>query len=333
MHKSHLFLFVLSSALLTVCLLMPLALASESTFSVVWITDTQYLSQTYPDYFDSMCQWIVNNRDAYNVKMVVHTGDIVNYATDLSQWKNANHSMGILLDNDIPYCWDAGNHDQSAGSWDGKDFVAFNVTLMEQKAYWTGDSFDGKNTAVSFNFSGYNFLIVNVEFHANSSELQWANDVLDAHPNSHVILATHAYIDEICGYDAWALELQDTVLANHSNVFMTLNGHYYSNGNANRTRVDQRDELFFNRQNLDDQKGGATVRILTFDLAQGKINVKTYETYAGQFVTDSDNEFTLETPFVAIPEFPSGPLLLTFALAASSFAMVRRFQKRRTMRV
>lgn len=84
------------------------------------MTDTQYLSQNYPEEFDRACQWIVDNKEAYDIQMVVHTGDIVNTGTDLNQWANANHSLGVLFDNGVPYCWDAGNHDRTSGSGSGR---------------------------------------------------------------------------------------------------------------------------------------------------------------------------------------------------------------------
>lgn len=299
---------------------------------MVWITDTQYLSQTYPQYFDSACQWIIGNKDAYDIKLVIHTGDIVNTGTDLSQWENANHSMGILLDNDMPYCWDAGNHDVVSGNWNGESFLVFNVTFLRSRTYWVADCLDGRNTAVSFNVSEYNFLVVNIEYHANSTVLQWLSTILDAHPQSHVIVATHAYLNETCGYgdDGWALSLRDNILANHTNVFMTLNGHYYTYSAANRTIVDNRLELFFNRQDLEDQQGGAAVRLLTFDLAQGKIGVKTYDTYAGQFLTDSDNNFIMDLPFQTVPELPYRLFLTAFVIAVLSVSSIRRFRKDKT---
>lgn len=59
--------------------------ALNFTFSLIWMTDTQYLSQNYPEEFDRACQWIVDNKEAYDIQMVVHTGDIVNTSTDLNQ--------------------------------------------------------------------------------------------------------------------------------------------------------------------------------------------------------------------------------------------------------
>jgi hypothetical protein len=80
--------FLLLFALLISCEFVPLVLATESTFSVIWTTDTQFLSQTYPSDFDNTCNWIIGNKDTYNIKMVVHTGDIVNTDSDLKQWEN-----------------------------------------------------------------------------------------------------------------------------------------------------------------------------------------------------------------------------------------------------
>ena len=63
---------------------------------------------------------------------------------------------------------------------------------MATKSYWVGDEFDGQNTAVHFNVAGKDFLIVNIAYHANDTVLTWANQILDAYPQSHVILApTH----------------------------------------------------------------------------------------------------------------------------------------------
>ena len=44
--------------------------------------------------------------------MVIHTGDIVQVANSTNDWINANNAMMQLYNNGIPYCWDAGNHDQ-----------------------------------------------------------------------------------------------------------------------------------------------------------------------------------------------------------------------------
>lgn len=305
---------------------VPFVLASESPFSVVWITDTQYLSQSHPNDFDRTCNWIVDNSGTYNVQMVVHTGDIVDNALNPVEWMNANHSMGILLDHGIPYCWDAGNHDDLY-NWSGKYYTAFNSTLMSRKPYWISSYSEGRNTAVQFKIGNWSFIVVNIEFRGDDSVLGWANSVLNKYPDSYAIVATHAYLREDCKYDAWATHFQDVVLNNHTNVFMTLSGHYHATTGVNRTLVGKRNELFFDYQDLDKGEGGATARILTFDMAEGTIHVTTYKPYAAQFVSDSNNQFTLNIPSV-VPEYSPSIVLLIMVLLPFFYIRMRKSQRR-----
>ncbi len=287
---------------LTLASLIPTATqpasASENSpkFSLIWITDTQYITESHPTYYDSLIRWIAENKGNYNVKMVVHTGDIVNDEGNRTQWTNANQSMSILLANDIPYCWNAGNHDYNATCWIGNQYASFNPEVMQAKAYWVSDEFDGMNTAVRFNVSGWECLIINIAYYANDTVLAWANNLLDSNPEAHVIVATHAYIDRDCEYDSWATNFKNNVLETHPNVFLTLSGHYYPTS-GNRIRVGDRDELLFNPQAADEQLGAASARILTFDTAKGTIDVQTYVVYADQFLQDQNSNFTLNTTF------------------------------------
>ncbi len=294
MHSVATLAFVI--VLLIPTFIQPSTAAADSTFSVIWITDTQYLTESNPAYYDNLCQWIVKNKDTYNVKMVVHTGDIVNDEGNLTQWLNANQSMGILLDNGVPYCWAAGNHDYNTTYWVGNQLTAFNPEVMQAKPYWVSDHFDGMNTAVHFNVSDWDCLIVNIAFEANESALDWANNLLDSNPQSHVIVATHAYLNKVGKYDSWAADFKNTVLDSHANVFMTLSGHYYPTSGV-QTRVGERDELLFNQQDAYDKMGAASARILTFNVAQQTIKVQTFSLYLNQFLEDSNNNFTLNTSF------------------------------------
>jgi hypothetical protein len=319
----------------------PYTSPTVGNFSLIWITDTQYLSQIYPTYFDAMCRWIVNNAAAYNVKMVVHTGDIVDSEDNQTQWANANHSISILLDAGIPYCWNAGNHDYTATYWMGNQYIAFNPAVLAEKPYWVGDEFNGQNTAIHVNVSGWDLLVVNLENLANNTALEWANSVLDSYPDSHAIVATHAYLNNQGGYayrkseqdSSWASNLNATVLETHSSVFLTLNGHFNTN-NGKRTQVGDRAELMFDRQDQDGSLGGATLRILTFDTANNTITVKTFVLYANSFLTDTNDQFTLSTSFynvyaTGVPEF-SVTAVLVFLLASSAAILVcrSRFLKR-----
>jgi len=313
---------VLIFGLTTTIIPINLAAPSDTVFSVVWITDTQFLSQSYPNDFDTACNWIVNNAASLNLKAVIHTGDLTNNAADY-EWTNAGHSMGLLLNNNITYCWCAGNHD----SYVATNYPAFSTTIMRGKPYWVSDYNSGMNTAISFNYSNQNFLIIDIEYQADNSVLQWANNLLNSHPSSSVIIGTHAYLDAEAGYDSWATNFKATVLDTHPNVFLTLNGHFHPAGlYASRTKVGNRDELFFNRQDQDGYEGAATIRLLKFDATINTITVTTYNTLQNSLLTDSDNQFTL-IPSTPIPEFPSWIILPFFIMA--TVLVVLAFGKKR----
>ena len=299
----------------------------SAPFSVIWITDTQYLSESYPAYFDNLTQWIVDNRATYNVQMVIHTGDIINDPDNLTEWENANKSMSLLLNAGIPYCWDAGNHDydwSGTDLWMGSQFTAFSPQAMQSKTYWVSDDLDGENTAVNFTSGGSTFIVINIAFDANSTVLAWANNLLNEYPQAHAIVATHAFINQQCSYDAWALNLKKTVLDTHPNVFLTLNGHYHPSAD-NFTEVGGRWQLVYNQQDASSGMGADAARILTFNVAKGTITVQTYSQLTNQFLKDPADNFTLKTSFRNdaaaagnVPEFSSG----IFAFAASSAAVV-----------
>ncbi len=69
---------------------------SADNFTIVALPDTQFYSQSYPAIFSAQTQWIVNNKDALNIVYVAHEGDIVNVATDTTQWDNADTAMDLL---------------------------------------------------------------------------------------------------------------------------------------------------------------------------------------------------------------------------------------------
>lgn len=282
---------------------------SDNSFSIMQISDTQYLSMSYPNLFSSLTTWIVDNSPNFNLQMVIHTGDIVDNSSDLSQWVNANNSMSVLLNAGIPYCWNAGNHDQipssdRQGTWLGSGFVAFNSSIACSKNYWVDDIYNAKNTAVRFDYGSFPFLVVNLEYLANNSALAWMEDLLNKSSGSNVVIATHDYLNGTIGYGynenppAWELNLKK-ILDRHSNVFLTLNGHDNGLLAANMTRVGNREEIYFNRQSLDGLKGSASARIYTFNLTSMQVSVQTYVVYTQTFLTDPYNQFTFNASLLS----------------------------------
>lgn len=296
------------------------ASAQETPFSIIWITDTQHLAQNNPQLNNNLTQWIITNSQTYNVKMVIHTGDLVQDEGNRTQWQNANQSVGILLNNGVPYTWNAGNHDYNKTCWIANQYVAFNPAVLAAKPYWVATEFNGMNNAVLFNASGSEWLIVNIAYNANDTVFAWANNILDQYSEAHAIVAAHAYLNKRGSYDEWAVNLTKSVLDAHPNVFLTLSGHYYPT-QGNRTQVGGRDELLFNQQDAYGELGAASARILTFDAAEGTIKVQTYSTYLNQFVDDANNSFTLHYSFRNDP-VPSNDVALIWVAAVFGVVVV-----------
>ena len=332
-------LFLASTFVASIAPLCQAQANSDPTFSIIWITDTQYLSQSYPSYFDNLTQWIVANKGAYNVQMVIHTGDIVNDEANQQAWANANKSMSTLLNNGVPYCWDAGNHDYDGSSYIGNHYVAFDPKALQSKVYWISNDSEGMDTAVHFDINGWDCLVLNIAYHASDAVLTWANIILDKYPQSHVIVATHAFIDQKCRCDAWAKNFQKTVLDTHPNVFLTLNGHYHPSAD-NRTEVGGRYELVFNQQDTSEEKGADTARILTFNPANGTIHVQTYNQLTNQFIQEQADHFTLNTTFHndeangQVPEFSSSTYtaVLLFTFVATVVAAIAKNKTKKRLR-
>ena len=243
------------------------AAGNDTTFSIMQISDTQFLSLSFPQLFKDTTSWIVSNAANYNLKMVIHTGDLVDNINGTSgtysdpiQWDNANAAMSQLQNADIPYCWDAGNHDQipwndANGKWLGSSYPSFNASNMRSKTYWVSDLVDSKNTAVRFTYKGYDFLIINLEYMARNTTITWMKSLLDNNKGANVIIAAHTYLNKGGGYGfssaglpgevEWCTNFK-TILDGYPNVFLTLSGHDPT-GTANMSRVGNREDIFFNR--------------------------------------------------------------------------------------
>src|SRR4030067_3182095 len=292
--------------------------SSNGTFSIMQITDTQYLTWKSPSLNYAMTEWIVNNSMNYNLKMFIHTGDLVDTPDHASEWSVANEAMMTLYNNGIPYCWSAGSHDQlppnetanlwvgdSNTDWWGSQYPAFNQTIMSGQSHWVSDIFNGKNTAVAFDYQSYNFLIVNIEFLANSTVLEWMETQIKCNPNANVIVATHDYLNQTAGYGYgstsnsgivdydWANNLR-IILDRHPNVFMTMSGHIASRRGAHK-QVGNRHETYFDLQESDNRTGAASIRIFSVNISSMQVDVSTYALNREIWLNDTYNQYNFST--------------------------------------
>jgi hypothetical protein len=174
-------------------------------------------------------------------------------------------------------------------------------------------------------------LIINIEYVANNTVLEWMTNLININNGSNVIIATHSYLNDTAGYGftalnetAWVSNFK-TLLGNYSNIFLTLSGHDVYGYGANMTRVGNREEIFFNRQNLNNYTGAAAVRIYSFNLTSMQVNASTYAVDTQKWLRDPYNQFSFNvtlnsdptptpTP-TPTPQATAQPTTATYAIA------------------
>ncbi len=315
------------AALLSLAVLPQCAQSQSSDFTIIALPDTQYYSESYPQTFTAQTQWIVNNASTLNVQMVLGLGDIVNTATNAWEYQNADTSVKLLENANIPYLLAIGNHDYSNSddaSGRTSETTNFN-TYFGPSRYKNYSWYKGQYPAGSnenfygiLTINGKTYLFLMLEFYPRDSALAWANSVLAAYPSAEVIVVTHAnvYIDSslvsLCdqinaqtynvGADNNGDGLWTKFISQHSNISIVLSGHFAwtdSTAEGVGTRTDLGVNGNIVNQMLSDYQemtngGDGYLRILKFSPSQNTISVSTYSPTLNAYLSDSKNQFTLQ---------------------------------------
>jgi PKD repeat protein len=293
---------------------------TSDEFTVIALPDTQYYSANYPEIFRSQTEWIADNRDALNIRMVIGLGDIVNNGSSLTEWENADAAIRLLDNAGVPYLLAPGNHDYDNSSPPTRSATLFNQYFGP--ARYSGrphylDSYaeaSNENFYGSFEISGKTYLVLLLEFYPRDPVLSWAASILEANPDIPVIVATHSYTYfddsrvgrcDLSNAEAHGVgsgndgdEMWEKLLKRHSNVFLVLSGHIGQGDGTGRLAElgingNLVNQVLSNSQNYP-QGGGGYLRILRFRPSLNQIDVKTYSPHYGVYKTDAENQFTLQ---------------------------------------
>jgi fibronectin type 3 domain-containing protein len=212
-----------------------------------------------------------------------------------------------------------GNHDAN----NGVTYTYYN-TYFPYSRYssesWYGGAY-GNNNANSFQlFSNGDddYLILHIEYDANSSVLAWASTVLANYPDRRVILATHDYMTGSGGArSSYGTTMWNNFISPHADqIFLVLCGH--------ATREDSRTDIVNGHTvyqlladyQSDSSGGNGWLRILTFRPAEDEIYVQTYSPWLDQYETDGNSQFTLAYDMTG--EAAEPPVLIGTALNVPS---------------
>ncbi|MBR2565462.1 MAG: S-layer homology domain-containing protein, partial [Paenibacillus sp.] len=277
-------------------------------FSFIWMSDTQYYSESYPHIYQKMVKWITEQKEKMNIKYVIHTGDVVDEADQEYQWIEADKNMKVLEDASIPYGVLAGNHDVGHQDNDYSKFQEYFGTHRFANESVYGDSYENNRGHYDLVSAGGNdFIIVYMGWGLGEKEIDWMNEVVSRYPERKAILCLHEYLLVSNNRSPIADQIFEKVVKPNKNVIAALSGHYHDS-ELKVDPIDDDGDGIPDRnvyQMLADYQGAPEgglgyMRLMQFDMKNNKLHIKTYSPYLDDYnyydpaIDKGKDEFSLD---------------------------------------
>ncbi|MEM1011242.1 MAG: DNRLRE domain-containing protein [Planctomycetota bacterium] len=286
----------------------------DNSFTLVALPDTQnyVTSSTRTLGFNAQTQWIadeVNGTNDRNIKFVTHLGDMVSSGDSFTQLNRANTAMSTL-DGVVPYRTLPGNHDyastgnKSTGTDAYRNF--FGPDRYAGQSWFGGADASGNNMYQRFSAGGYDFIHLALEWRPDvnipfrtESPLDWAQSIIDANPDTPVILSTHEHLDDNpAGRSGSGENVWNQLISRNDQIFMVLNGHYHSrpaNEPFNDGEFHQVSDNLAGRQVIEvlqdyqdyPNGGDGWLRLIDFQPDNNRIEFETYSPVLDEFQTET----------------------------------------------
>jgi hypothetical protein len=304
---------------------------SDYDFAVTHLTDTQYLTEAYPEVYADMVGWVVGSAAQRKIAFATHTGDLIQNWVDPDQpedraryeFEIASRMQSVLDDAGIPNSVLPGNHDSKRGITSDLFNEYFGPARYAGTPWYAGSIAPGDNTAnfSTFTAGGAPMLMLSLPYAYGEREISWAVDVVTAHPDANVIVSTHEHLtpkgvelpagrSTSSRWVSRAGQLWDRVIAPHRNVVLVLSGHFHGLGgivteNAGGIPGHTVLEALADYQEFRTHTGERATgfaRLLQFDLGGGRVSVDALSPTLGamssfpydyeQFVKDNGKDAT-----------------------------------------
>ena len=308
--------------------------AQTAAWTLAVIPDTQKYarSSSLISYAQDQTTWIANNLSAENIAFVSHEGDWVDDGSNTTEWERMDQVWNTI-EGDVPYAATIGDHDyavqedRSSGAANYRNY--FGESRYQGYSWFGGSAPNDLSHYQRFSAGGYDFLHIDLEWEApgdpsdSSSPVGWAQDVLDANPDTPTIITTHSYlwdqpgeegrttfVEENSGDGNSGEQLFQKLVEPNPQVFMTLNGNFHQ---ATGTDDGEWAQVSQNSAGLDVYEmlacyqdypngGDGWLRLIRFvpdggSGGQDRIEVRTYSPSRDEFQTDSRSQFNFDLSF------------------------------------
>lgn len=255
-------------------------------FTVAVMPDTQYMfdgAAVDEAPMRASLEYVVREQARHNTVFLVHLSDLTQNGA-ASEMTAAGAVFAVLDRAHAPYSVLAGNHDIDSSTTDQRGptpyLDVFGPKRFRRAPGWIGSSPDGYNSAHRFTAAGREWIVLALDWRTSASGLAWASSVLAARPHSPVILTTHTLVDSDpnggAAFDAYGQQLWDDFIADHDQVFLTLNGHYWGPGRTTKHNAAGHDVALHLTNYQNRYYGGAAmIRLYHVDLERNVIDVET----------------------------------------------------------
>lgn len=264
----------------------------EDYWSLVFIPDIQKLTfqSDYSETWYAMAEWIAANIETENIQHVIGAGDTTDGNT-VDHYQRAMEGFD-KFDDLVPTSVIVGNHDYIWNipgrdstlyqSYFGEDDLLASAAANTYVGYFEDPAglSTTENSYYRFSVNGTKWMILQLEYHPRVSAIEWAESILESHPDDNVIFVTHSYLDPYGNYadntnmsyisedDAVGGSIGGTTeaiwseyLSDYTNIKMILCGHSHNGTGAVMTKTEMNAEggevpvLMINAQDMDYDAG------------------------------------------------------------------------------
>ncbi|MFJ4466234.1 LamG-like jellyroll fold domain-containing protein [Streptomyces sp. NPDC089424] len=251
-------------------------------FTFVVMPDTQYLfdgPSIDPEPIEASLRYLLEQGREENIVFLSHLGDLTENGTT-AEVEAASRAFALLDRHGVGYSVPAGNHDVRSSTDDQRGptpfLDAFGPDRHQGKDTFGGASPDGYNTFHVFEAAGREWLVLALDWRLSAKGFAWAKEVIARHPKAPVILTTHELVSGDDTLSAYGQTLWDRLIAEHDQIFLTLNGHYWPAARAVRENAAGNDvHLHLTNYQNRYYGGAAMIRLYRFDLDRNTIDVET----------------------------------------------------------
>lgn len=276
---------------------------NEDTYCFALIPDSQNTVKFCPSVMEKTIDQLIAKADEFNLKAVIHLGDVVDDFDSAVQYQRAKNIFYRLPQSGIKFLIQPGNHDNcsdgnsSYGGLFGADsaeYHALTQSYLYAKA-WSG--------AMFVRAGSYTYMIISLSCVDNetnwskqSGELEWFEQMLQEHPDCPTIVTRHD-VQNCSDTAPSSVKLSGEgkklweIVKKYPQVFMMVGGHSHGSG-VEMLKNDMGQDVISILTDLQFSHNGGNgwFRYLEFDEASNKIYYSIYSPYAAS-LQDSEKTF------------------------------------------